>query len=66
MHVRPIALIVAICCTTAVQAQKKDPYKNVDGDVRLAALQHAQVWMPGDIASRNLKMGPQDESGFAP
>src|SRR5262245_42272789 len=61
-----IALIVAFCVTTAIGAQKKDPYKKVDNDVRLAALRHAQVWMPGDVASRNLKLGPQDESGFAP
>ena len=55
-----------ICCTAALDAQKKDPYKNVDGDVRLAALRRAQVWMPGDIASRNLKLGPQDEASFDP
>jgi hypothetical protein len=69
MYVRSIALIVAICCTATLHAQKaekKDPYKKVDNDVRLAALRRAQVWMPGDIASRNLKAGPQDESGFAP
>jgi hypothetical protein len=69
MYVRSIALIVAICCTATLHAQKaekKDPYKKVDNDVRLAALRRAQVWMPGDIASRNLKAGPQDESGFLP
>ena len=66
MKVRLIALTVAFCCTAALHAQKKDPYKNVDNDVRLAALRKAQVWMPGDIASKNLSMGPQDESGFSP
>lgn len=66
MKVRHIALIVAFCCTASLHAQKKDPYKNVDNDVRLAALRHAQVWMPGDIASRNLRLGPQDESSFRP
>jgi len=66
MKVRHITLIVAFCCTTALGAQKKDPYKNVDNDVRLAALRHAQVWTPGDIASRNLRLGPQDDSGFRP
>ena len=48
MKVRLIALTVAICCTTALHAQKdekKDPYKKVDNDVRLAALRHSQVWM---------------------
>jgi len=66
MKARHIALIVAFCCTTALHAQKESPYKNVDNDVRLAALRHAQVWMPGGIASRNLKLGPQDESSFRP
>ena len=66
MKVRLIALTVAICCTAALHAQKKDPYKNVDNDVRLEALRHSQVWMPGDIASKNLKVGPQDGNGFQP
>jgi hypothetical protein len=66
MKVRHIALIVAICCTSALRAQEKNPYKHVDNDVRLAALRNAQVWMPGDIASRDLKLGPQDKSSFRP
>src|SRR5687768_4067605 len=69
MKVRLFALTVAICCTTALHAQKeekKDPYKKVDNDVRLDALRHSQVWMPGDIASKNLKVGPQDGNGFQP
>ncbi len=61
-----MVLAVAICCTTVAHAQKKDPYKKVDNDVRLDALRHAQVWMPGDIASRNIKSGPEDSSGFDP
>ena len=66
MKVRHIALVVAICCTSALHAQKKDPYKNVDNDVRLAALRNAQVWMPGNIASKNIGLGPQEGSGFPP
>lgn len=66
MNVPLIALTVAICCTASLHAQKNDPYKKVDNDVRLAALSKAQVWMPGDIASKNLTLGPQDESGFSP
>jgi hypothetical protein len=74
MNVRSLAVIVAICCTTAAYAQDKNPekgqatnaYKKVDNDVRLAALRSAQVWMPGDIASRNLRLGPQDPNGFEP
>jgi hypothetical protein len=63
---RVLALIVAFCCTAAVQAQKKDPYKRVDNDVRLAAMRHAQVWLPGEIPARDLRIGPQDGSGFQP
>jgi hypothetical protein len=66
MKVRHIALIVAFCFTAAVNAQKKDPYKKVDNDVRLAALRLAQVWMPGDIPSRNLRLGPQEANSFKP
>ena len=71
MKARLFALTVAICCTTALHAQnkepeKKDPYKKVDNDVRLDALRHSQVWMPGDIASKNIKLGPQDGNGFEP
>ena len=63
---RVVALTVALCCTAALHAQKKDPYKKVDNDVRLAAIRHAQVWMPGDIASRNVRLGPQAAEGFEP
>lgn len=66
MKARHIALIVAFCFTTALHAQKKDPYKKVDNDIRLGALRHAQVWMSGDIASKDIKVGPQDGNGFQP
>src|SRR5262245_44660793 len=66
MKARHIALVVAFCCTSALHAQRKDPYKNVDNDIRLASLRNAQVWMPGDIASKDMGLGPQDGSGFEP
>jgi hypothetical protein len=66
MKVRLFVLIVAICCTPALHAQKKDPYRKVDNDVRLASLRHSQVWMPGDVASKNIRLGPQDGNGFQP
>lgn len=70
MKARLFALTVAICCTTALHAQKdelkKDPYKKVDNDVRLAALRHSQVWTAGDVASKDIKVGPQDGNGFQP
>ena len=66
MTVRVLALTVAICCTAALHAQKENPYRKVDNDVRLAAIRHAQVWLPGDIGAKNLRIGPQDGSGFQP
>ena len=66
MKLSVLVLAVAICCTASVHAQKKNPYKDVDGEVRLEALRHAQVWTPGDIASRNIKSGPAESGGFAP
>jgi hypothetical protein len=66
MDVRYVAVFVAFCVTATLGAQKQDPYRRVDGDERLAALRHAQVWVPGDIASKNLRLGPQDKSSFLP
>jgi hypothetical protein len=66
MATRPVAVLVAICCTSALYAQKKDPYKNVDNDIRLGALRSAQVWTASDIGSKDLKAGPADASGFQP
>jgi hypothetical protein len=64
MKVRLLTVAVAICCITSLQAQKKNPYKKVDNDVRLASLRVSQVWIPGDVASRNISVGPQDGNGF--
>ena len=65
MALRVIALTVAICCTSSLDAQKKDPYKDVDNDVRLKALRYAQVWNPVNVASVDIKAGPKDVPGFA-
>ena len=66
MKVRHVAVTVAICCTVSLHAQKENPYKQVDNDVRLASLRRSQVWMPGEIGSRNIRLGPQDGDGFRP
>ena len=66
MKVCSFLLAVAICCTATLHAQKKNPYKKVHGDVRLAALRHAQVWTSGDISSKDIRVGPQDGNGFQP
>ena len=66
MAVRVLALVVAICCTAALQAQKKDPYKHVDNDVRLKALRHSQVWIPVNVAAMDIRTGPTDVPSHAP
>jgi hypothetical protein len=68
MAIRILAFIVAICCTAALDAQelKKDPYKDVDNDVRLDAIRHAQVWRPVNVASMDIRTGPQGPGAFAP
>ncbi len=66
MGIRVISLTVVICCTTALQAQQKDPYKNVDDDIRLQALRRAQVWRPVNTSGLDMKAGPTHVSGFAP
>ena len=66
MAIRVIAFIVAICCTASLHAQKKDPYKNVDNDVRLGAMRHAQVWIPVNVASMDIRTGPTDVTSYAP
>src|SRR5215218_10197560 len=32
----------------------------------MAIIRHAQVWMPADVESKDMKAGPQDGKGFAP
>jgi hypothetical protein len=66
MKVWQLTVTVAICCITSLHAQKENPYKRVDDDVRLASLRRSQVWMPGDIASKNIRLGPQDVPAFEP
>jgi hypothetical protein len=63
---RVLTFIVAICFTVSLQAQKKDPYKGVDNDVRLKALRYAQVSRPVDVPSMDMRMGPTGAKGFAP
>jgi len=66
MALRVTVFIVAICCTASLHAQKKDPYKDVDNDVRLRALRNAQVWIPVSVASMDIRTGPTDVESFAP
>ena len=38
---------------------QKDALKHLTRDERTAAIRHAQVWMHTDIASLDIKAGPQ-------
>ena len=53
-------------CLTCVGAQKKEALKHLSREERLALLRHAQVWMSTDVASVDIKAGPQDVKGFPP
>jgi hypothetical protein len=66
MSRRLIVVAVLICSTQWAYAQKKNPYAKVDADTRLDAIRHAQVWMPTNVASMDMKAGPQDVKGWAP
>lgn len=66
MAIRIFALVVLICCTAPLEAQKKNPYNEVTGDIRLEAIRHAQVWKPVNVAEMDIKAGPQGTGAFAP
>jgi len=57
---------ILLACLTGVHAQKKDPLKHLNGDHRIAVIQHAQVWASTDIASVDIKAGPMDVAAYAP
>jgi hypothetical protein len=52
-------------CFTGVGAQK-EVMKHLSRTDRLNVIRHAQVWMPTDVSSADIKAGPQDVKGFAP
>jgi hypothetical protein len=65
MATRIFTLAVLICCTAHLEAQKKNPYNKVDGDVRLEAIRRAQVWKPVNVAEMDIKAGPQGDGAFS-
>jgi hypothetical protein len=66
MVLRAIAFSVALCCTALLHAADKDPYTKLSNGKRMEAIRLAQVWTPGDVASRDLKAGPQVRGMVAP
>ena len=61
----PTLILVALLCSQTLGAGK-DPYKHLSHEERMQAIRHAQVWMPTDVRSVDIKAGPQDVRGFAP
>ena len=61
---RTIGLVVAICCTSFLHAADDNPYKKLSNERRIEAIRRAQVWMPIDTASLNLKEGPRLRGAF--
>jgi len=57
-----VAGALLLSFTAAADAQKQ---KYVSRDARMALIRRAQVWMPTDIATLDLKAGPQDAKSFA-
>ena len=55
---------VAAACVHAGVVQS--PLKALTPNARLAAIRKAQVWTPTDVASMDLRAGPQGAGGFAP
>jgi hypothetical protein len=47
-------------------AADKHPFSRMTPKARLAAIRHAQVWKPTDVAAKDLKKGPAGPDAFAP
>jgi hypothetical protein len=56
------AVLVAGSAVTSISTAAE----SVSSEIRLGILKRAQVWMPVDIRSRDLKAGPQGPDAFAP
>jgi hypothetical protein len=55
---------IVLASFTGVGAQK-DALKHLSRDERMAAIRHAQVWIPTDIPSVDIKAGPRDVKAYA-
>lgn len=54
------------CATSGATAGHHDKRDMVSPAQRLADLRRAQVWIPTDVSSMNLRAGPADPGGFPP
>jgi hypothetical protein len=55
-----------VCAGSAFTSNALAADETVSREVRLAILKHAQLWMPTDVASKDIKAGPQGRDAFAP
>jgi hypothetical protein len=51
---------------TAVLAGRQSPFEHLTKAARRNAIARAQVWMPTDVPSMDLRAGPQGKTAFAP
>ncbi len=64
-----LAIVCAVavlmpCCSSRGALSAKKPH--VSADARRDAIRRAQVWMPTDVAARDLKKGPGGHGAFTP
>jgi hypothetical protein len=59
-------MVLTVCAGSAFASNALAADKTVSPEVRLAILKHAQIWAPTNVASKNIKAGPQGPGAFAP
>lgn len=67
MKTSAIAISVVFCCTASMLvAAGDDPYKKLNKEARMEAVRRAQVWSGADVASRDIRSGPDMRGAFSP
>ena len=61
-----VVVLLAACASRGRLSAKKAADAHVSTAARLDAIRHAQVWEPTDVASMNLRIGPNGHGSFAP
>ena len=61
-----LAVFWTACAAGVASAGHQGKLETVSPSLRVAAIRRAQVWMPTNVASMDLRAGPPDPGGFAP
>jgi hypothetical protein len=61
-----VVIVASLLLTAAGAEAQQSQLKHLSRDDRAAAIRHAQVWMPTNIPTMDLKAGPQDVKAYAP